>query len=450
MPRVERILKDKVRHFYKNYKSVWPVYSTDFYIDKTLIKEHKLQEGIKKKLINIKKNCPHPKTISKEDIYLKFLPFIKSDGCTVELNIDIPGLIGVPFYLLICNFKKRSIDTLDKIADIINEMNDDEYYNSITVNELNTSEQIIKKKISSYDSTKSESFYIYQIIIGNPLETFIVSEPFSPYSHKRLHKVNAAKIDEYEKLYKNDKSNIVIYYLNSLFESGINNDDELQFKNEIKYKIKFYNIENDISYQSCLQNGNLTNDAFPINQSYNNLLQFQEQHNYNQSNINNIDFPLINSNPFPSMYPENFSNDIYVNNEMNDVINHTISPLSLNNDVLLQYQGSQDLNQNNINNIQEYNNMNNFQRPPQYDSSSIYSSNIINNNQINNIDNRFNPSTLLAFQYLQLIKNEIIDLQQLYQEILLHHYIGYDINGYLLNLQQQEKILQQYIKHKYL
>jgi len=362
-PRVERILKNELRPFYKNLNSLGsPVYSTKCYIDKTLFKDHILQEGVKNKLRNIKKNCPQPKNILEEYMYLKRLAFIKSDKCKVELNIDISGNGDVPVYLLTCNFKIRNIDTLDKIADVVSNMDDEEFYDSITVAELDTSEQNITQIISSYDSKESESFYIYHIIVGNPIENIteigdiienknlIVSEPFSPYSHKRLYKYKSAKIDEYEKLYKNNKSNIVFYYLDPLFESRINDDDELQFKNEIKYNINFYNIENGISYQSYLQNGNLTNDVFHINQSHNNLLQSQGLQNSDQSELNNIGeinnniySPLINNNPNipqnnPYLYQGNLSNNNY-----NDNTYFTTPPLSPNNTMNYSYDDNMNI-----------------------------------------------------------------------------------------------------------
>ena len=362
-PRVERILKNELRLFYKNLNSLGsPVYSTKCYIDKTLFKDHILQEGVKNKLRNIKKNCPQPKNILEEYMYLKRLAFIKSDKCKVELNIDISGNGDVPVYLLTCNFKIRNIDTLDKIADVVSNMDDEEFYDSITVAELDTSEQNITQIISSYDSKESESFYIYHIIVGNPIENIteigdiienknlIVSEPFSPYSHKRLYKYKSAKIDEYEKLYKNNKSNIVFYYLDPLFESRINDDDELQFKNEIKYNINFFNTKTDNSYQSSLQN--FTSNFFHINQDNNISLQFQGLQNSDQSDINNIGeinnniySLLINNNPNipqngPYLYQGNLSNNNY-----NDNIDFYFitPPLSPNNTMNYSYDDNMNI-----------------------------------------------------------------------------------------------------------
>jgi len=361
-PRVERILKNELRLFYKNLNSLgWPVYSTECYINKTLFKNHKLQEGIKNKLRKIKKNCPQPKNILEEDMYLKRIPFIKSNKCKVELNIDISGN-GDVVYFLKCNFKIRNIDTLDKIADVVSNMDDEEFYDSITVVELNTSEQSIKQIISSYDSKKSESFYIYHIIKGSPIENIteigdrienknlIVSEPFSPYSHKRLYKYKSAKIYDYEKLYKNNKSNIVFYYLDPLFESRINDDDELQFKNEIKYNINFFNTKTDNSYQSSLQN--FTSNFFHINQDNNISLQFQGLQNSDQSDINNIGeinnniySLLINNNPNipqngPYLYQGNLSNNNY-----NDNIDFYFitPPLSPNNTMNYSYDDNMNI-----------------------------------------------------------------------------------------------------------
>jgi len=428
----ERILKNEIRLLYFLHDLLgWPVYSTKCYINKQIFKNNC---NTIRKLRNMKESLIQSNVSYRNNvIHLKRIPYLESNNNEVALFIDISGNCDEPVFLLICKFKKRNVDTMDEIAKNVNGMKDEEFYNSITVIKLNKSKHNITQIISSYDSTESESFYIYHIIEGNPLENstvignmivsenLIVSEPFSPYSQRRLYRNNPAKVDEYYYLHLSGESGIVNYYINPIFKERINNEDELQINNEMKFDINFYHFGSQFSLQNFNSNFSPINNYSLNSITENNIDNLEEQQSIINNNLNS--YQSINF----SMPPENllsYRNQID-NNVMNDAINYFASLLSSYNNV----------NDNNNNDINS-----NFTNQP------LSLNNNISNGYSNNL--YFNSFPLLSnFNNFQL--NEI---HYLYQIILilkqnLQQYLSridnfqnpYFIYNYLSYLQQYTK-----------
>jgi len=391
-PVIEIILKNKLRLFYyclyclNELES--PICSTKCYTNKELFKNN---SSTIKKLRTMKENDIGPfAPFRSNNMYLKRIPFPESKNKEVKINVDISGNGNEPAYLLKCNFKKRNIETLNEIAKIVMDMNVEEYYQSISVIKLEASKKKITQTIPTYDSTESESFFIYHIIEGNPLKNLIKTieglifsknliisepEPFSPISLRRLYRNNPAKVDEYYDLSLTNESNIITYYINPIFKERINNEDILKINNEIKFDIKFYHFP----FQYSLQN--FKSNFFPIvNYTFNpvtpnNMNNFIEQ----QSFMTNI-YPNVLQNGNPFMYPVTLLNNNQINN---NVLN--VTPLTFpNNNINYNYYNK--LNNNYQNPLLSPNNRNNSSK-----NSNISAPPLLPNNMTyNGINNNFN------------------------------------------------------------
>ncbi|ORX43238.1 hypothetical protein BCR36DRAFT_415648 [Piromyces finnis] len=305
------IIKSIVKLFYNNINMIESINNDCFvncYINKKLFNNHKSQNDIKDNLLTMRNECKNKENIPNENKFLKYIAFKTSNKeREVELNIEINERQSEnKFYLLKCKFATKKDETLNKIAQKIKDLSDEDFRNSIDISELNLSENNkIKTTISSNNQFQSECFYIYHIIMVKYLEIYI-GYPFSTISTKRGirgTKDKPSKIYKFLELYKKKESNELIYYLDSFIDYD-ESQTKYTFKDEIKYKIELYNYS---TLFPTLNNVN-SNQQSPLPQTE------TYQSNYPQ-NINNNVFP--NNTALPSSSNNNNNlNDLIQNNNL--------------------------------------------------------------------------------------------------------------------------------------
>ncbi|OUM59795.1 hypothetical protein PIROE2DRAFT_14594 [Piromyces sp. E2] len=477
----EKILKDKVRLYYKNYNFLGYMKCAECYIDKRIFCKHVSQRKVQNKLKKMKEKLHDPIVFNDPEItYLKRLPFKESKKRIVKLNIEIPEH--------------------DRISTIVNGMSNEKFYNSISkVIELpQKPDQILTQEIQSYDQNEKNNFIIYHLIEYDELKGYNISEPFSTISYKRLYKGNPikssnkrlykgnpvkgsnkrlykgnpvnsskgnpAKVDKYYNLYLQGKSNIIFYYLESIFEKRNTPNEELKFKKEIKFNIKFFNLETLNKYQDIpLSKPEFQNDSntfVPVNiQNGNDQIQLPypfgisqiSNNNMNEVyNDNNIDNPLtnqylvndihisplvINEHDITLYKPQNTNTPLCLNTIQNGMDKKSILyPQSLSSSNINNINCNLELDTNASQDISllmpEFHNNNNDTFIPLYIQNDQNNNGQINNETYNDI------GSSLASEYLKDIQISLLDINK-YDDITLNKHQISDSSLYLNTIQNE-------------
>ncbi|ORX52592.1 hypothetical protein BCR36DRAFT_411481 [Piromyces finnis] len=246
-----------IKEYYKNYKSLeYTDTHLTCYSDRDFFKGHKSQKNIIKNLNEMKKKCKKPLSLTKNEEYLKRIPYIESNSEGVKFTKE--ACEGFEFLWLVrLNVTSRNDETIAKISSKITKMSIHDLDRSMKLYNL----MELKKEIMiSPNTNKKKGFYIYHFItftkvpsdisydnIGNNYDSQNINTDFNPNSG--YGSLNTLNLLEPQNNFSNNQTFTKVPSDNSSLTSHIN--------------INTINLDND--YNITVMNPNLLYTVYNIN-----------------------------------------------------------------------------------------------------------------------------------------------------------------------------------------